>query len=207
MKRSWQLAVSSWQKGIQNILSRRLSTINHQLSTGFTLIETLVAITLLTISVVAPMTLVARSLTTAYYSRDQITAFHLAQEGIEAVRHLRDHNILETALDTPTNILAGIRTDRPFTVDAVNGTIDNPPCTSTTCPPLQTDPTKTFYGYGSGWTNTSFTRTVRAVTVRSDAGVPQEVRITVTVSWRTGSLQTRTITISENLYRWVRDST
>ena len=49
---------------------------------GFTLIETLVAVSLLTVAIVAPMTLTARSLSAAYYARDQITAFHLAQEAI-----------------------------------------------------------------------------------------------------------------------------
>ena len=47
---------------------------------GFTLIETLVAISLLMVAIVAPMSLTARSLATAYYARDQITAFHLAQK-------------------------------------------------------------------------------------------------------------------------------
>jgi len=173
---------------------------------GFTLIETLVAITILTISVVAPMTLVTRSLSTAYYSRDQITAFHLAQEAIETVRHVRDHNILLTARGTPTkNIFVGIPLNASSTVDTITNTIAQ--C-SGACPPLRTDSTRTFYGHNSSWPNiTLFTRTMRAATVRSDAGVPQEIRITVTVSWRTGSLQTRTITISENLYRWVRDNT
>src|SRR3989338_949042 len=63
-------------------------------SPGFTLIETLVAISLLTIAIIAPMALTAQSLATAYYARDQITAFYMAQEAIEGVRALRDGQIL-----------------------------------------------------------------------------------------------------------------
>jgi len=172
---------------------------------GFTLIETLVAISLLTIAIVAPMTLISKSLAAAYYARDQITAFHLAQEAIETVRHVRDHNILATAFGTPTDLLENIPIEAPFIVNTLNDYIDEVACSSGTCPPVQTDPTSTFYGYGTGWTDTRFTRTVEAATVREEGGTPQEIRVSVTVSWQTGSYQSRSITISENLYRWVDD--
>src|SRR3989338_503600 len=84
---------------------RFLITDNRRLTTGFTLIETLVAISLLTVAIVVPMSLVTKSLSTAYYARDQVTAFHLAQEAIEIVRHVRDNNILMNAQGTPTDLL------------------------------------------------------------------------------------------------------
>lgn len=172
---------------------------------AFTLIETLVAVSLLSIAIVAPMSLTAQSLSAAYYARDQITAFHLAQEAIESVRHARDHNILENALGNQADLLAGIpsTTGEPFTVDTRNDNMEL--CPPDACPPLQTDPNpaqSTFYGYDPSWTNTRFTRTVEAEFVGSST---DEVRVSVTVSWRTGSYQTRSFTISENLYRWVND--
>src|SRR3989344_5745503 len=90
---SFQLAASSRYKRLLNFpgtwhLAPSIS------SRGFTLIETLVAVTLLSVAITAPMSLTTRSLAAAYYARDQITAFHLAQEAIESVRHARDHNIL-----------------------------------------------------------------------------------------------------------------
>ena len=169
---------------------------------GFTLIETLVAVSLLTVAVVAPMTLTARSLSAAYYARDQITAFHLAQEAVETVRNVRDGNILQNALGASVDLLTGIPsiTGQPFTVDTRNGSMTQCPVT---CPPLKTD--GELYGYqnGSPWVATRFTRTVRAEPV---SGNNDEVRVSVTVSWRSGSFQTRTFTISENLYRWIADS-
>jgi len=41
---------------------------------GFTLVETLVAITVLMLSIAAPLTIAATALFSAYYARDEITA-------------------------------------------------------------------------------------------------------------------------------------
>lgn len=166
---------------------------------GFTLVETLVAVTLLTVAIVAPMSLTTKSLAAAYYARDQITAFHLGQEAIEAVRHVRDHNILQNALGIQTDLLAGIPSGgSPFTVDTRNDTMT--PCPQSSCPPLLTN--GELYGYETGWQPTRFTRSIRADFI---AGGTDEVRLSVTVSWQTGAFQTRSFTISENLYRWVND--
>src|SRR3989344_2300086 len=164
---------------------------------GFTLIETMVAVTILTVAVVAPMSLTMRSLSSAYYARDQIAAFHLAQAAIEAVRSVRDGNILRNALGNPIDLLNGISSVNgdPFTID----TRDNSMMLfSGVCPPLKTDGSLYGYGAGSGWATTRFTRSVRAQFV---TGV-DEVRVSVTISWRSGAFQARTFTISENLYRW-----
>jgi prepilin-type N-terminal cleavage/methylation domain-containing protein len=177
----------------------------HIRSSGFTLIETLVAVTLLTVAVIAPITLTAQSLQTAFYARDQITAFYLAQEAIEAIRSILDGQILQitqTANASGLNIFGPIPlSNQPFTVDArianSSGAITS--C-SGTCPPLQTD--GTLYGYQSGWSNSNFTRTVKAAFVGAGQ---DEIRITVTVTWQTGAYQVRTFSISENLYRWVKD--
>lgn len=57
---------------------------------GFTLVETLVAITVLLLVVIGPMTVAQKGIQSAYYANEQVTAVFLAQEAIEAVRELRD---------------------------------------------------------------------------------------------------------------------
>ena len=203
MKKKFTVYSLQFTEYVQRIFGFQLSTVNCQLSTarGFTLIETLVAITLLTVAIVVPMSLVTKSLSTAYYARDQVTAFHLAQEAIEIVRHVRDNNILKNALGTPTDLLNGIFLDgRAFIVDARNN--DIVACPQNGCPVLNTN--GTFYGYetGVGWVPTNFTRTVRAQFVDSTS---DEVHVSVEVSWKTGSFNVRRFTISANLYRWVED--
>ena len=181
----------------------------HTVKSGFTLIETLVAITLLTVAITEPISLTTQSLQSAYYARDQITAFYLAQEAIEAVRSVRDSQILQitqSANASSLNIFGPIPlNNQPFRIDAraTNSSGAITTCSldpGGTCIPLQTD--GTLYGYQSGWTDTNFTRTVKAAFVSSGQ---DEIRVTVTVTWRTGAFQTRTFSISENLYRWVQD--
>lgn len=174
---------------------------------GFTLIETLVAVMLLSIAVVAPMSLAAKSLGSAYYARDQITAFYLAQEAIESLRSIRDSQILIIA-QSPSgapDIFGPIpRDNQPFIVDGRKGDAASAiVLCDESCPPIQTN--KTLYGYDPDttvWTPTHFTRTVRAYPV---GGSQDEIRIIVTVTWRTGAIQERSFTISENMYRWVND--
>lgn len=175
------------------------------LAAGFTLLETLVAITLLSVAIVAPMSLTTQSLNSAYYARDQITASYLAQEAIEAVRSVRDGNILLNSLTgSSIDLLTGVPTTNgtPFTIDARNNAMATCPLSGSTyiCPPLQTD--GTLYGYSTGWTATQFTRSVSAAFVNGDIN---EIKVTVTISWTTGPLQNRSFSTSENLYRWVSD--
>src|SRR3990167_4310326 len=121
-------------------------------SAGFTLVETLVAVMLLSVAVVAPMSLAARSLGSAYYARDQITAFYLAQEAIEALRSIRDSQILIIAGSSSgvPDIFGLIpHLNEPFTVDGRKGDASTAiaRCDGE-CPPLQTD--GTLYGYPGG---------------------------------------------------------
>lgn len=57
---------------------------------GFTLIEALVAISILMIAIASPMLLAQKSLSSANLSKDQMIATFLAQDAIEAVKNTRD---------------------------------------------------------------------------------------------------------------------
>jgi hypothetical protein len=61
---------------------------------AFTLIETLVGVTILTLAVSGPLVGASHALVLAQLSRDQLTASYLAQEGIEYVRAMRDDGYL-----------------------------------------------------------------------------------------------------------------
>lgn len=61
---------------------------------GFSLVETLVAITILLIAVLAPMRIASQSIKSAGFAREQLTAVFLAQEGIEMIVRARDADAL-----------------------------------------------------------------------------------------------------------------
>ena len=60
---------------------------------GFSLLETIVAISILMITIVGPLSLASKGIVFADYVKDEITGFYLAQEALEAIRNIRDTNI------------------------------------------------------------------------------------------------------------------
>jgi len=215
-----KLSAVSYQLSVTARSLRRFFSKNYQLSTinvsrGFTLIETLAAITLIMVAIVAPMALTVQSLSVAYYARDQITASNLAQEGIEIVRSVRDGNVLSNAEGTTVNIFQGIpigsiASPHPFEVDGTETTpakviVDT--C-GTTCGPLQTN--GQLYGYNqeaySGYNASNFTRTITACYINGSGCTTtpsDEVRLVVVVSWQTAAYHTQQISLTENLFNWV----
>lgn len=63
----------------------------NKLATGFTLVESLVAISILMISIAAPMTIAQNGLSTAMYAREEMVAQFLAQDALEYVKYVRDN--------------------------------------------------------------------------------------------------------------------
>ena len=73
-----------------SFLKFKFNKVGKNKKSGLTMVETLVAISILTIAVIGPLGIIAQALHTSYYTRDQMTAYYLAQEAIEYVRNLRD---------------------------------------------------------------------------------------------------------------------
>lgn len=69
--------------------SRKVS-LNKQ---GFTLVETLVAISILMIAITGPLTIASKALNTALTSRDQVIATFLAQDAHEYIHNIKDRNL------------------------------------------------------------------------------------------------------------------
>ena len=60
-----------------------------KLTAGFTLVEALVAISILMVAVASPMVIAQKGLNSANYSRDQMTATFLAEDALEFIKNFR----------------------------------------------------------------------------------------------------------------------
>ncbi len=160
---------------------------------GFTLIETFVAISVLLLSLSGPLALAASSLQTAYYARDQVTAFYLAQEGVEYIRAKRDQNYLATPASP---WLTGISdcVNAVCNVDFPNFT--HTVCVSGSCPALLYNASTGLFTTTSG--NASPFR--REVTIQSVSA--DEISVRVRIFWTSQNIP-RTFEIRENLLNWI----
>lgn len=164
---------------------------------GFTLVETLVAITVLLVAIVGPLYAVHRSLTASYTARDQLVATAIAQEGVEFVRGIRDTNYLANR-----SWLIGLT---PACTNT-NGCVVDPHTLAVTtcgpgpngCPVLRLA-TNSLYRQEAtpGDSATRFRRQVKITAVSST-----EVLVTVTVSWSTLRIP-YSVTVNERLYNWL----
>ncbi len=103
---------------------------------GFTLVESLVAISILMVAIVTPMTIAQKGLGSANYSKDQMTASFLAQDALEFIKNKRDEigarydvgstdPVPDWLIGNGTNILgidSGCISTNGCNVDTISGT-------------------------------------------------------------------------------------
>ena len=83
-------------KRIKKIIKKiKLKTPSLKISRGFTLLEVVAAIFILTLGLGASFSLIQQTLAMASVVESKLTAVYLAQEGIEIIRNIRDTNWLE----------------------------------------------------------------------------------------------------------------
>lgn len=152
-------------------------------SAGFSLVETLVAITILLIAVLAPMRIVSQSIITANFAREELTAIFLAQEGIEYVIRERDNDALNNDDNTwdwyDHSSLAACR-NNGCSYDVSRDTFDS--CSVSGCTIYFEDSPSNayYYSHDASGTETSFKR---KVTISKQTSADHEVIITAEVTW------------------------
>ena len=177
----------------------RIKTPNPKLQTlnpkgGFTLIEMLVAITVLLLSIGGPLTIAAQAVFSSNIARDRLTAAYLAQEGIELTRYLRDNNAV-----TGAGWISGLdNCVSPNTCILGPGQDPTPRLCSGSCDLLRYRDDMGRYIYSpTSFPESIFRRTITIEEVVAD----QEVRVTSEVEWQAGG-RTHRVTLTENLFNW-----
>ncbi len=170
----------------------RTNTSIRAVQRGFTLVETLVAITILMIAITVPFFSIQQAINVSNVSRDELIASSLAQEGVEYIYFLRDNNYFQGV-----NWLAGMNACTGTfgcTVDPAQNALVA--CSSSGCPVLKLSTTN-LYTHSGVFPVTRFTRTVTLTALSAT-----QERVTVNVSWQTAR-QSYTVTVVENLYNWL----
>jgi len=175
---------------------------------GFTLVETLVAVSIFTMTLVAVMGLLGQGIADTNYTKNKITAEYLAQEGIEYIRGMRDTYVISDGSNGWGNFSAKI-TDSNFGCTGAIGCYFNidgltnlqdiifVPCTlSCYTPLLKYNSTTGVYGYTSG-SNSIYSRKINATLITAD-----QIKITSTVSWMQGTKRFD-ISFTEVLFNWM----
>lgn len=145
-------------------------------TSGFTLLESIVAITVLTFAIAGPLTLASQSIKTASLFKNKLIAVHLAQEGIELIKNYSTSNVLakDDWLKDIWGAPGNCNSAPGCMLDAFSFSPEN--C-APTCPPLRYDPASVSYSYSTG-SDSIFTREINLESISSD-----EVKIRVSISW------------------------
>lgn len=189
-----------------------------QKQSGFSLVETLVAITILLIVIVGPMTIISQSARSTSFSSEQVVAFFLAQEGVELMQKERDEffNLYfrnEAANPTPwddfknSTVYNTCRRDGnnrgcgPYIGSGSNGLVEVVACNDGPCVLYFNDSNgnvRTRYtpNFQSGYEDTPYRREV--ILEETSA---EQIRVLSTVYWRTGNLRDeQSVTVESYLF-------
>lgn len=154
---------------------------------GFTLLETMIAIVVITVGAVSVMSLIHRATLGAQLASSRLVAAYLAQEGLEIVRNIRDSNWLEQR-ENPE-----IAWDQNLPSGNWEADFDD-----FTLTPFQNRNLKVnggFYNYSAGG-DTKFKRKIAIAKPDSNT-----LEVSVEISWsERGS--SFTTSFYENLYNW-----
>ena len=182
---------------------------------GFTLIEAMIAVTIVTFAVAGPLVTASRAIVAAKIAHDQLVASYLAQEGVEYIHLMRDDEYLAAYQAGGTSISTAAWNNFISGSDAASITQCRAPSVCTL------DPTRTMgtgsglslalcsgtcaalfvnsnglYNQQSSGTRTPYTRSIQAIDVSAT-----DERIISTVSWSDHSIP-YSVTVTDHLTPW-----
>ncbi len=185
-------------------VSRASDASERYSSAGFTLIEAIVAIGVISVGFVGALVILSKSASQAGFLRERIIASHLAAEGIEVIRNIRDTNWLKPS---NPNWRTGLADTLNAIVDYNSGSITIEADSSRWCLSYGLD--SGFYKYKHSYPcNTVFkrhivltTKTMEAYPWETDAEKLKYLEVQSIVTWQEKG-QIKTIQVIDNLYNW-----
>jgi prepilin-type N-terminal cleavage/methylation domain-containing protein len=184
-------------------------------SQGFSLIETLVAISILLTVTTSIMVLVSQSIDSSESLSNRLSASYLASDAIEYLRYNRDTYWLSNSSNEFDGWVGSANLDNCRQSQSDKCTIDTrvdvtgqriSQCSS--CGPLRYNTGTKRYGHnnttGAGWEDSKFTRTIQIQDNNLDPNNSEtdEVIVTVTVEWPNRSGATSSLALTDTLTAW-----
>jgi|SRR3989344_3978889 len=175
-------------------------------SGGFTILESIIAIFILSLSISGVFSSVQQSLSQATIAKDETKAFYLAEEAMEILRNKRDANQLARILNSSTNtwlfgIAEGVGDPCYFgnvcRVDAVTASFVRCGVGWNSCSNLRQNSSTFLYGYDGSWPATNFKREVILESISAT-----EVAVTVRITWTKGLIN-REFKAKTHLFNWI----
>lgn len=192
----------------------------RSMAEGFTLVETLVAVSIFSMSILGLLVILSQGIADTNYAKKKIIAGYLAQEGIEYIRNMRDTYMLyydttssasgwnhfKTALSSAScDINNGCYFDDSaldFSAHSAQMTTFTTlfACNSSTCPDLYYNNSSGAYNYDGSGVDSNFARQIRITAV---PGTTHEIKVSSTVYWSQAS-GGYSVTFSEDLFDWIQ---
>ena len=192
---------------------------NKRYKSGFTLVEALVALSILIVGIISGFILVTKALYDVTIIQDRLIASFLAQEGLEVVRQIRDTNYLKTLDGTSTDWDDNLKTDGDYLVSAniQTGTVILP------LPPWQQDK-GLYYHCSSGLYTYDDTGNVNLTCEHTDDVIlttfkrkinishvsPDEIRVQSIIEWKSRNIIFEVgigkggIKAEDHLFNWLK---
>lgn len=165
---------------------------------GFTLVEALIAISILIIGILSGFILVTRALYNVSVIQDRLTASFLAQEGIELVRNIRDTNYIKILNNQTVNWRDNLQ-DGCYIIESNVMNQENIKLKEINCgnaPNLKYNDSFNIYTYSDLGNPTPFYREIKIETINNN-----EIRVISFIKWTTKNIKFD-LTIEDHLFNW-----
>ena len=166
---------------------------------AFTLVEVLIAVSILTVGILSGFILVTKVLYSTAVIQERLTASFLAQEGIELVRQIRDSNFLRIVNGESVEWKDGLAYGN-YIIESKAGSQE--PITLVPVDPeggsnFRYDNDTRIYNYTDG-ERTTFNREIKITTISED-----EIRVESIMKWKTKGIDFN-LTVEDHLFNWMK---
>jgi type II secretory pathway pseudopilin PulG len=171
---------------------------------AFTLVEALVALSILIVGIISGFILVTKALYDVTIIQDRLTASFLAQEGLELVRQIRDTNYLKKLNEGTGNWDDGLNNgDNIVIVNTNTGSVTLLSSSNPSYDPyLYYHPLTGLYDHDSSGSKTSFQRVINIYHIPPNDPNANEIRVQSIMDWKSKNINFE-FTAEDHLFNWL----